>query len=513
MRPLLRPDAAGVVLLVALAGLAAALATGFLGYSYDDAFITYRYARNWAEGAGLVFNPGERVLGTTAPGYALLLGVLSALTGLSVPVWGTLLAVASLAAVALVLRSALAEAPPAVRAGAPLLFAASAFLLPWNVEMLGAETFPILALGVMAAHLALDRNRPIAAGLLISMAMICRLDAGLLAALLGLALWAKHRRFPWVFALAGLLPLAAFLGWLYAEFGAIVPNTMAAKQSELALAGSPSYTAREWRWFRRGVSGGGCVALFGLALWAVTEWVRAVLLRQTVSSGRLAAVLGLWLLAHEIAYRLLGVPFAPWYHIHLINGLLVGAALGAVLIAWRLIGWSRLRREPALLPLALASVLLLPVLIPSAAWVARQWRQPPDPRWAGYVEAARIVRQTGGSVAAVEIGFLGYFSEAPVLDLMGLVSPEALAARRRGGLAELVARERPEYLLDVTLFRAQVLDPVLADPRIAAAYRKVAELVDGRYPGSRIRVLRRATRSRTADSPHPPPGRAGRGSS
>lgn len=511
MRPLLRPDAAGVVLLVILAGLAATIATGFLGFSYDDAFITYRYARNWSEGIGLVFNPGERVLGTTAPGYALLLGILSALTRLSVPVWGTLLAVASLAAVALVLRSALEEAPPAVRTGVPLLFAAAAFLFPWNVEMFGAETFPILALGVTAAHLALDRNRPIAAGLLISAAMICRLDAGLLAALLGLALWAKHRKLPWAFALAGLLPLAAFLGWLHAEFGVIVPNTMAAKQSELTLAGSLSYTAREWRWFRRGVSGAGSAALLGLALWALAEGGRAVVRRRHVPGGWLAVVLGLWLIAHEAAYRLLGVPFAPWYHVHLINGLLVGAAVGAVLTASRLARGSRLRRGP-LLPFALATVLLLPVLIPAALWVTRQWRQPPDPRWAGYVEAARIIRQTGGSVAAVEIGFVGYFSEAPVLDLMGLVSPEALEARRRGDLAELVARERPEYLLDVTLFRAQVLDPVLAAPRIAATYREVAEIADGRFPGSRIRVLR-ATPSRTADSPHPPPGRAGRGSS
>src|SRR6185436_11427392 len=127
----------------------------------------------------------------------------------------------------------------------------------------------------------------------------------------------------------------------------------------------------------------------------------------------------------------------------------------------------------------------------SCFWVARQYGRPPDPRWPGYVEAARIVRQGGGSVAAVEIGFLGYFSEAHVLDLMGLVSPEALAARQRGDLADLVARERPEWLLDVTLFRAQVLDQVMADPRIAAAYKEVAELRDERHPGIRIRVLRR----------------------
>ena len=43
---------------------------------YDDAFITFRYARNLAEGLGLVYNPGaewEPVLGTTTPLFALLL--------------------------------------------------------------------------------------------------------------------------------------------------------------------------------------------------------------------------------------------------------------------------------------------------------------------------------------------------------------------------------------------------------------------------------------------------------
>src|SRR5688572_32962034 len=39
----------------------------------DDAFITYRYVANLVNGNGLVYNPGEAVLGTTTPGYALLL--------------------------------------------------------------------------------------------------------------------------------------------------------------------------------------------------------------------------------------------------------------------------------------------------------------------------------------------------------------------------------------------------------------------------------------------------------
>lgn len=475
-----RPGTAGLVLLCLVCGLAALVAAGFLGFSYDDAFITYRYARSWAEGDGLVFNPGERVLGTTAPGYALLLGLLSAVSGISVPVWGTLLAVGSLAAVTLVLWRALAEAPPALRTGVPLLFAGSAFLLQWNVEMLGAEQFPILALGVAAAHLALDRDRPVIAGLLIAAAMACRLDAALLAGILGLALWWNRRRFPGAFALAGLLPLALFLGCLWSEFGTIVPNTMDAKQSELA-AGAYSYTAKQWTWLRRSLPLAGCAALLGLALWAIGEGIRAVSQRHSIPAGRFAAVLGLWLLAHEIAYRLLEVPFAPWYHVPLINGLLAAAALGAVLAV------SRLRRVPRRVG---AAVLLLPILIPSAVWIGRHFGEPPDPRWKGYVEAARVIREAGGSsVAAVEIGFVGYFAEARVLDLMGLISPEALEARRRGDLAGLVARERPEYLLDVSIFRPAVLDPILAHPEIAGAYREVA-VIEDRRPGVGMRLLR-----------------------
>ena len=39
----------------------------------DDAFITFRYARNIVEGNGSVYNPGTRTLGTTTPLYTLLM--------------------------------------------------------------------------------------------------------------------------------------------------------------------------------------------------------------------------------------------------------------------------------------------------------------------------------------------------------------------------------------------------------------------------------------------------------
>ncbi len=43
----------------------------------DDAYITYRYARNLLSGIGFVYNPGEHVLGTTTPLYTMLLALIA----------------------------------------------------------------------------------------------------------------------------------------------------------------------------------------------------------------------------------------------------------------------------------------------------------------------------------------------------------------------------------------------------------------------------------------------------
>src|SRR5438876_10996023 len=73
----------------------------------DDAYITFRYARNLAEGLGLVYNPGEWVLGTTAPLWAVFLagGYKLGLTNL--PWLATIVsAVCDAASVALLVRFA-----------------------------------------------------------------------------------------------------------------------------------------------------------------------------------------------------------------------------------------------------------------------------------------------------------------------------------------------------------------------------------------------------------------------
>lgn len=491
--------------------LLAAVAWGFWGYSYDDNFITYRYARNLAEHGQLAYNLGEKVLGTSAPGYALLLGGLTWASGggIDPTVWGSLLAALALAAVCLVLWRLLAALPAARRAGVTLLFALLAGTLQWNIEMLGGEALPVLALVAAGAFLALH-ERPAAGGLLLALAAILRLDAGLAACCAGAALLLRDRRLPLRFTLAAAAPAGAFLAWLAAAFGTVMPHTMAVKRSELRAGAS--YTLSEWQWLHRCLPGPGAAWLVLLAaagLLALAAAESGAIARRTararLGAGPAAAasalnraavatalVVGAWAVLHEAAYHLLGVPFAPWYQLYLLNATV---ALAAIAIA-RAAAWAA-ALLPAPLPaavrgfLALAVAGLLAAPLAPGRYLAAHFGTPPDPRYTGYTAAGTWLRAHAAgtpTAAAVEIGFFGYASRARILDLVGLVSPRSVAARAAGRLPRLVEQERPEYLLDATLFHQQYLDPA-ADPALAAAYHPVASFADGRGAGLSIRLL------------------------
>src|SRR5438067_12453298 len=72
--------------------------------SYDDAYITYRYADNLYSNLGFVYNPGEQVLSTTTPLFAVLLAALEHVST-DVPRWASLIGSLSIALGALALGS------------------------------------------------------------------------------------------------------------------------------------------------------------------------------------------------------------------------------------------------------------------------------------------------------------------------------------------------------------------------------------------------------------------------
>jgi hypothetical protein len=223
-----------LLLLVTVAAVAYAWHLRWLA---DDAFISFRYARNWVAGHGLVYNPGERVEGYTNFLWTVIAAIAIAL-GLDPAQCALVLSLACLGGVLFfVTRLVRLLAPPGPRPVVPM----AASLLAANYVFVGYGTS---GLETMAAALlvlaALDRARarsPLAAGCCGVGATLLHPDHVLFYGALGLALLLTPGR-----TLRSLLRYAApfVLGfvpyylarWHY--YGDFYPNTYYAKSGGLA---------------------------------------------------------------------------------------------------------------------------------------------------------------------------------------------------------------------------------------------------------------------------------------
>ncbi len=93
-------------------------------------------------------------------------------------------------------------------------------------------------------------------------------------------------------------------------------------------------------------------------------------------------------------------------------------------------------------------------------------------------------------IAVVEIGFVSYYSDRPVLDLMGLTDREVVGARGAGTLPLLFQRRAPRFLIDNPVFGALATGPILARPWVRDNYRLRATCSTPEYPVA-IRILER----------------------
>lgn len=213
----------------------------------DDAFISFRYARNLAEGAGLVFNPGyERVEGYSNFLWVLLLAAGAALGMPPERLANPLLLGCGLGLLWRVLRHAREQLPQGM---SPLwlAFPLAALALNrsfavWSTSGLETRLFELFAVGgVLAADSELRSARQGRAlfphsSLWLAGAALTRPDGLLIAACVLAAragLERARRQFAWPAALRAIaivvLPVAAQLlfRWLY--YGDLVPNTYHAK--------------------------------------------------------------------------------------------------------------------------------------------------------------------------------------------------------------------------------------------------------------------------------------------
>jgi hypothetical protein len=428
---------------------------------FDDAYITFRYARNLSEGLGFVYNSGQPVLGTTTPLFTALLAAAALGWGsAAIPDAANLISLASDAAAVLLLYHL---ARRAFGSGLVALLLATAYALnPFRASVaaggMEASLFTLLLL-LSFERLVLARSL-VGGGIAAALAILVRPDALLFLAPYFASLWLGDRRF----AVRSLLLIGVLLSpWLIGStlyFGSPLPNSIIAK--------GHAYT------FQAGFASCFVVAFFGTGV-VQPCWELPMPAVLPAALGIAAVVIGLihavrrmpqfaGLVASGPVYLIvlagLNAPmFFPWYFYPALPSLL----FGIVSAVWFLPSLSRKMRS-----LAAGLALLATVVGPAYHLAVTQPWPMSREREAVFRELCSAFDRQIPSKAVVlapDIGVIGWCLEkAEIVDPIGLVSPAAIAFLEgdpdlRVISPALVAASEPDYIVTVD----QYLLPLLVE--------------------------------------------------
>jgi hypothetical protein len=184
-----------------------------------------------------------------------------------------------------------------------------------------------------------------------------------------------------------------------------------------------------------------------------------------------------WIALYTTAYSLLEVAAYWWYQLPILFVAQICFALGAVKLVELLARGAKATRRRAGIALASALVALIAInLVGPTVNSIRQYQG--DPRAKSYLAVAEWVRentQPTESVAFVEVGYLGFYTDNPILDLAGLVSPHVLPHVAEGDFTKGFWQNQPDYYLYLPDFD-YLLGEVVADPRFEQQYGAVTTL-------------------------------------
>ncbi len=480
--------------LIATVGASAAillLQYFYFHYTSDDAYISYRYARNLSEGAGPVWNPGQHVEGYTNFLWVAILAGLHKLGAdiiLSARWLGYALAVVAAGATYVVTTQLIAGTPGRI-AGfiAAILLCASGAWAMWATAGLEAPLFASLTLIAVTLHLRERPRRdrvgwPPASGIMWAFVGMARADGVLFAGITGLFklgdLVRQVRAAPkgmrlrafvfggghvvlWAGVFAAVY--APYFIWRYNYYDWFFPNTYYAKVG----SGLDQYD--------RGIkyvlaflqeTGGWLLLLLPLAI-AESAVRRGAALYVLVLAGAWLGYTAYVGGDSLLRYRFIA-PVLPLYY-----GVL---AVTAVSIATRLrtaMPRQRYVAEAIASVAVLASVAI--TLHPQAvdAWDTRGERRAVDER----ALIGRWLRDhlpSDTTVATIPVGALGYESRLTIVDMLG-ITDEHIAHRnlKIGELAAGHEKYDSEYVLDLEPDIILLFDGLTAEPRGEASYARL----------------------------------------
>jgi arabinofuranosyltransferase len=453
----------------------------------DDAFITFRYAQNMLSGHGLVYNPGEAVLGTTTPVYALLMTGLGLLAGGPHAPFPAIAVIANALSDSLTcwLLVKLGETLGHRRAGlsAAIVWA----IAPWSVTFAigGMETslFVLLIVSTFYLH---STNRPIWAALTASFCLLTRPDALLFIIPLvieRLRQIAIHRHGVLRSPRATLIEISAFClpaaSWAVIGFmiyGNPIPNSILAKVAAYRLPSDAALTRLLQHYgtpfLGQEILGNWWIGA-GFLIFLTLYLSGAVgSLRKTPRAWPLFVFPWVYFIVFAIANPLI----FRWYLTPPLPIYFLGIFIGIERIGEH---W----KHPVLLIIATSLALTSTMF----GWTLHPDHGPenPAPKMAYielellYQKAARNLKERiepDQILAAGDIGALGYYTGAHMLDTIGLITPQSLSfypipsseyVINYAIPADLILETEPDYFVTLEVY---IRNTLLADERFEQRY-------------------------------------------
>ncbi|GAB4316562.1 MAG: hypothetical protein Kow0059_09100 [Candidatus Sumerlaeia bacterium] len=446
----------------------------------EDAFISFRYVRNFVEGRGLVYNEGEWVEGYSNFSWVMLL-LLAAVLGGDILLWSKLLAIAANAGMILLMGWHLLERSPNVPGSSRKQMSPIGLFAPlavfFNPQLhyhsgRGLETCFYAAV-FLACVVAMGKKRFLAASLLFALLALSRpegiLHWGLFCVVFLMVecsrrRWSSRgapgdgdascvRAFVSLTLPAGLI-YGVFLLWRLWTYGQWFPNTVYAKTAAGNFWRNPSLgQVVEFVQIWNGIPLLAAVAL----LWS---WGRAATWRATwIVAGALSVLIYIVSVGR--------VQAEPFRHFVPLIGpviLLFQEALLAMDSPGRAAGRRLIPRRAlwGLAALGLALNFYTPDNgdHPASRLHVRTWRFLADRDWGArwewfthppihmFAEAGRWAEANlppGALLAADQMGQLGYYARShPIIDLLGLMDRHIA---HHGLSWEYISRRNPDYFI------------------------------------------------------------------
>jgi hypothetical protein len=432
-------------------------------FTVDDAYISYRYARNFARGLGLVYNPGERIEGYTNFLWTLLIGFgfkLHLDPEALAKILGGLASLGCLGAVYVISRRLRPfSAFPCV---ATWLMATSIVQSGYAVFGLETSLFTCLVLwGLILFFRERERGTsfPIS-GVVFGLAGLTRPEAPMY---LGVPMLLLGRSFIGTQNIVRGASFVVIVGghmlWRHAYYGTWLPNSFAAKTGDLTQqlrlgdGYLRSYAHHAWP----------ALLLAVVGFYLVThQWAKARPVEQTLPTptqsefeGRSIILLAIASIGYVVLvggdwmpyFRFLG-PFEAFCFVLACVGTRTTVdSLG-----------SRMRR-PALAVLIVGFISFLGVFrVTQLNAAQRMILSSEKVFWdsaAGETASWLLIERSPGEIAVGDIGYIGYATDYPILDLLGLVDPVisklpgGYTQKTGAGYVERVFAESPVYFVFV----------------------------------------------------------------